>query len=99
MGTSEPTMVQPFCGAWVTSAQGRFLMDELIALARRSSDGEAARVELLKRLNSVRKQDAFRKAILKKATDEQRRIAEFARSYSGSDFLVLCNIAARYTAE
>jgi hypothetical protein len=64
-------------------------MNELIAVACRSSDGEAARVELLKRLTTVRKQDAFRKAVLEKATEEQRRIAAFARSYSGSDFRVL----------
>lgn len=73
-------------------------MNELIALARRASDGEAARVELLNRLSTDRKQDDFREATLKKATDEERRIAEFARSYTGTDFRVLCNIAARNAA-
>jgi hypothetical protein len=72
-------------------------MNELIHLARIAGKGSAAEVALQNRLGgNLRKRDAFRRSILKRATAEERRIADFARDYSGSDFRVLCSIAARH---
>jgi hypothetical protein len=72
-------------------------MNELIQLAEIAGKGSAAEVALQNRLGGdLRKRDAFRRAILKRATAEERRIADFARDYSGSDFRVLCDIAARH---
>jgi hypothetical protein len=71
-------------------------MNDLIQLAKIAGQGTAAEVALQNRLGgNLRKRDAFRRAILERATAEERRIADFAREYSGSDFRVLCNIAAR----
>jgi hypothetical protein len=72
-------------------------MNALIELAKIAGRGTAAEVALQNRLGGdLRKRDAFRRAILKRATSEERRIADFALDYSGSDFSVLCNIAARH---
>ena len=72
-------------------------MNELIRLAKIAGRGAGAEVALQNRLGGdLRKRDAFRRAILKRATSEERRIANFALEYSGSDFRVLCNIAARH---
>jgi len=72
-------------------------MNELVHLAEIAGRGTAAEVALQNRLGgNLRKRDAFRRAILKRATAEERRIADFARDYSGTDFRVLCNIAARH---
>lgn len=72
-------------------------MNELIELARIAGRGAAAEIALQNRLGgNLRKRDAFRRAILRVATEEERRIANFARGYSGSDFRVLCSIASRH---
>ena len=72
-------------------------MNELMQLAKIAGRGAFAEVTLKNRLGgNLRKRDAFRRAILKRATAEERRIADFALDYSGSDFRVLCNIAARH---
>jgi len=72
-------------------------MNELIQLAKIAGRGTAAEVALQNRLGGdLRKREAFRRAILKRATPEERRIADFARGYSGSDFRVLCDIATRH---
>ena len=72
-------------------------MNELVKLAKIAGLGTASEVALKNRLGgNLGKRDAFRRAILKRATAEERRIADFARDYSGSDFRVLCNLAARH---
>lgn len=74
-------------------------MDQFIELARMAGLGSAAEVLLQNKLGgSLRRRVAFRKAVLCMATAEERRIADFARNYSGSDFRVLCEIAARHAA-
>jgi hypothetical protein len=72
-------------------------MSELIELARIAARGTAAAMDLQNRLGgSLRRQMAFRRAVLRRATAEERRIADFARDYNGSGFRVLCDIAARH---
>jgi hypothetical protein len=74
-------------------------VNELIELAKVAGKGSAAQVALQNKLGSnIRKRDAFRRRILKGATNDERRIADFARSFSGSDFQVLCEIANRHAA-
>jgi hypothetical protein len=70
-------------------------MDQMIELAKTAGRGQAARATLLSRLDTTRKQEAFRAHVLKMATPEERAIAEFARSID-TDFGVLLEIAARH---
>ncbi len=54
-------------------------MNELIELAKAAGKGSAAQVALQNKLGgNIRKRDAFRRRILKGATDKERRIADFA---------------------
>ena len=62
-------------------------MNELIRLAEIVVRGTAAEVALQNRLGgSLRKRDAFRRAILRCATAEERRIADFAASIAAATF-------------
>lgn len=73
-------------------------MEELTELARLAGKGAEAEAMLRQKLGSKRKRDRFRRSILEEATEEERRIADFALNFPGSDLSVLCAIASRHAS-
>lgn len=73
-------------------------MEELIELAQLAGKGAQAEAMLRQKLGSKRKYNHIRRLILQRATEEERRIADFAISFAGGDLSVLCAIAARHAS-